>query len=291
MLKIGSHVSMAAPDYLVGSVNEALSYQASALMLYTGAPQNAKRIPVSQLKVQQANDIWQKAGFEMDSMIIHAPYLINLANTVNPDTYQLGVNLLKTEILRTAAIGAKYIVLHPGAFLSATLPQGIEQIAKGLDTVLNETDAAVCVCLETMAGKGTEVGSRFEQLNQIISLSTNQDRLGVCLDTCHINDAGYDLKDFDHILDDFDASIGLNRLHVIHVNDSKNPMGAHKDRHANIGSGEIGFETLNGIVHHPRLDNQVFILETPKIGGQAPYGYEIAMLRKGEYTPIPLSED
>ncbi len=290
MLKLGSHVAMAAPDYLLGSVKEALSYKASALMFYTGAPQNSVRVPVSRLQAEPACRLWVESGYDLASMVVHAPYIINLANTVSPDTYQLGVNTLKSEIKRTAAIGARYLVLHPGAFLSATADQGVSSIAKGLDEVLAEGAEEVTVCLETMAGKGSEVGRTFEQLAQIIAQCHHKERLGVCLDTCHISDAGYDLTDSDQLIDDFSRVIPLDRLKVIHVNDSKNENGSHKDRHANIGYGTIGFAKLNGLVHNSRLADKIFILETPKIGGQAPYGYEIDMLRKGTFEPIPLSE-
>jgi len=281
---------MAAPDYVLGSVREALSYDASALMIYTGAPQNTIRIPVDRLKADQARQQWEQAGFEMDAMIVHAPYIINLANTVNLETYNLGVKVLAGEIERTRQIGARYVVLHPGASLTASPEQGLSQVAKGLDEVLDGRDD-VCVCLETMAGKGSEVGTSFEQLASIISRTSHGADLGICLDTCHISDAGYDLADADGILDNFDRILGLDRLKVVHVNDSKNPQGAHKDRHANIGQGQIGFEKINAFVHNPRLKDKIFILETPYIGGHAPYGYEIKMLREGRYEEIPLAAD
>ena len=287
MLKIGSHVSMSGPDYILGSVNEALAYRANALMLYTGAPQNSFRIPVERLKIEEGVAKWKDNGFDVNDMIIHCPYIINLANTLKPETFESGKEVLRREIDRTMAIGARYMVLHPGSSLTGDLDASLKQVADGLNQILKEDDDVV-ICLETMAGKGSEVGRTFEQVKTIIDNVKLKDKMGVCLDTCHIHDAGYDLTNFDNVLKEFDEIIGLKSLYVVHVNDSKNVMGAHKDRHANIGYGEIGFETLNNIVHHPLLDNIPMILETPYINSQSPYGYEIENFRNGEFREIPL---
>ncbi|NLY63236.1 MAG: deoxyribonuclease IV [Erysipelothrix sp.] len=283
MLKIGSHCGMNAPNYLLGSVEEALSYGANALMVYTGAPQNTRRQALDKCNIEAAHALMLEHNLDQHDLIIHAPYLINLANTKKADTFDLGVDLLKSEIERSIAFGAKYMVLHPGAHVGAGSELGIESIVKGLDLVNADNDQLV-IALETMAGKGTEVGRTFEEIAQIISKVQKPEMLGVTLDTCHINDAGYDLSDLDQVLADFDQIIGLDKLSVIHLNDSLNPIGSHKDRHANIGEGTIGFDNLARIVHDPRLAHVVKILETPYIDGNPPYDEEIKALRNAELS-------
>ncbi len=279
MIRLGSHVSMSAPDYVLGSVDEAISYDANALMLYTGAPQNFFRAPLSKLKITEAREKWLAQGFRMQDMIIHLPYIINLANTVKEGIYDMGKEVLLKEVERTQAIGAEYMVLHPGSSLNGDVEESLKQVARGINEVQQENDCGI-ICLETMAGKGSEVGRTFEQLKTIIDMIERKDHIGVCLDTCHIHDSGYDLTDFDQVLDEFDRVIGLNMLYVLHINDSKNVRGAHKDRHANIGEGEIGYETLYRIIHNPRLDDIPMVLETPYREGKAPYREEISMLLK-----------
>jgi len=275
---IGSHVSMSGKDMLLGSVKEALSYGANTFMFYTGAPQNTARKPISQLKIEEAKALMKENGIELDNVVVHAPYIINLGNTIKKETYELAVRFLKEEIERCEAIGATRLVLHPGAHVKAGDEAGLNQIIKGLNEVLSD-DQKVRIALETMAGKGSEVGRTFEQIQYIIEHVEKNHLLGVCLDTCHIHDGGYDLNDFDKVLDEFDRIIGLDRLLVIHVNDSKNVIGAHKDRHENIGYGYIGFDNLCKIVHHPKLKDVPKILETPYINKVAPYKEEIEMLR------------
>ncbi len=275
MIKLGSHVSMKKPDYLSGSVNEALSYNANAMMIYTGAPQNSFRVPVENLKIQQARKRWLENGHSMDDLIVHAPYVINLANTAKLETFEMGKRVLRNELIRSSAIGAKYLVLHPGSSLKDTLENGIDKVVEGLNEVLKE-GFDVTVCLETMAGKGSEIGYRFEHLAEIISRVDYP--LGVCFDTCHTWDSGYDLNNLDQILEEFDRIIGLDKLHVLHINDSKNVVGARKDRHANIGEGNIGFDILSNVVHHPLLKGKTMILETHYIDGLPPYKEEIKKL-------------
>ena len=282
---LGCHVQMKAPDFVEGSVKEALSYKADALMLYTGAPQNTKRRPVEEMHVSQARALMEENGIPMDRMIIHAPYIINPANSIKPEVAELAVEFLEKELQRTAAIGAKYMVLHPGSYTTADLETGIATAIRRLNAVSDYPENTV-VCLETMAGKGSEIGYRFEQIAQILEGVSHPVHFGVCFDTCHTNDAGYDLRDFDAVLDEFDHVIGLSRLHVIHLNDSKNAMGARKDRHANIGQGTLGFDLLRSIAANERIRDIPLILETPYIGGRPPYGEEIAMLRSGVYTPL-----
>ena len=287
MLLLGSHVGMSGKDMLVNSVKEALSYDANTFMVYTGAPQNTRRKDISELCIPQARKLMEEHN--MANFIVHAPYIINLANTVKPETYELAATFLAKEIERTAAMGATVLVLHPGAHVGAGAEAGIAQICKGLNEVLNE-DTPVFIALETMAGKGSELGKTFEEIKQIYDGVHKKDRLRVCFDTCHVNDAGYDLVgDYDGVFAKFDEVIGLDQIAVFHINDSKNPLGAHKDRHANIGEGEIGYDTLHRLVHDERFAQIPKILETPwrvidgegtKKNSAAPYKEEIAWLRE-----------
>ncbi|MCH7321104.1 deoxyribonuclease IV [Solibacillus sp. MA9] len=285
---LGSHVSMSGKKMLLGSSEEALSYGANTFMIYTGAPQNTRRKPIEELNIMKGLLHMQENG--MSNIVVHAPYIINLGNTTKPETFELGVNFLQEEIKRTAALEATQIVLHPGAHVGAGVDAGIAKIVEGLNEVLSQ-DYPVQIALETMAGKGTEIGRNFEELARIIDGVTNNERLSICMDTCHIHDGGYDIvNDFDGVLNEFDKTIGLDRLKVLHINDSKNVRGAAKDRHENIGFGEIGFDTLKYIVHHPQLMHLPKILETPFVGSDAknklaPYKHEIAMLRDGEFRP------
>ncbi|PMC39649.1 deoxyribonuclease IV [Bacillus sp. UMB0899] len=283
MLKIGSHVSMSGKKMLLTSSEEAVSYGANTFMVYTGAPQNTRRKKIEDLNIEAGQSHMKENGIE--EIIVHAPYIINIGNTTNPATFELGVNFLRSEIERTKAIGAKQIVLHPGAHVGAGADEGIRKIIEGLNEVL-EQDQEVQIALETMAGKGSECGRSFDELAKIIDGVTHNQHLSVCFDTCHTHDAGYDIvNDFDGVLKEFDSIIGLDRIKVLHINDSKNPMGSKKDRHENIGFGHIGFEALNRIVHHESLMNVPKILETPFVGEdkkykKPPYKFEINMFRE-----------
>ena len=285
MVKIGSHVSLSGKKMLLGSIEESIENGANCLMVYTGAPQNTKRRPIDEFRVDEAKELLAKNNISMDDVIIHAPYIINLANTTKPEVFELAVDFLRQEIKRVEEIGAKYIVLHPGAHVGAGEEAGLAQIVKGLDMVLTKVQTPI-ICLETMAGKGSELGTSFVQLAYIINNVKLPDKLGVCLDTCHINDAGYDETDFDKILDEFDKIIGLDRLKVIHVNDSKNPIASHKDRHANIGYGTIGFDKLIKIIYNPRINDVCKILETPFVNDRkdSPYRQEIAMIKNKKFV-------
>lgn len=286
MLKIGSHVSMGGKKMMLGSVEEALSYGANTFMIYTGAPQNTRRKEISGLNIDAAHTLMKENG--IDEFIIHAPYIINLANTLKPETYELAVNFLRLELARADAMGSNIMVLHPGAHVGAGVDAGIASIIKGLNEVL--TDETQClVALETMAGKGSEIGRNFEELAQIYDGVVKKDRLRVCFDTCHTHDSGYDIvNDFDGVIAHFDQVLGKDQIAAFHINDSKNPRGAAKDRHENLGKGYIGFDALNYIVHHPDFTDIPKILETPwipvdgdKKNTRAPYKEEIAMLRAG----------
>ena len=277
---------MSGKDMLLASVKEALSYGANTFMFYTGAPQNTRRKETSELKIEEAKALMKQSGIDIRNVVVHAPYIINLANTVKEETYELAVRFLKQELQRCADIGTSILVLHPGSHVQAGLEAGLNQIILGLNEVLKETPYQGKIALETMAGKGSEVGTTFDQLKYIIDHCDYPEKLGICLDTCHIHDAGYDLSNFDAILDEFDRVLGLENLLAVHLNDSKNVKGAHKDRHANLGHGEIGFDILNGVAHNERIKDVPKILETPFINQKAPYKEEITMLKNQTFTNI-----
>lgn len=287
---IGSHVSFKSKDQLVGSVNEAVSYGANTFMFYTGAPQNTNRSDIDDKLTKQAFELMKKGNINPDNVIVHAPYIINLAN--DGANYDFAIKFLKEEIKRVEKLNMKYLVLHPGSHVGLGVDAGIENIINALNIVLEE-DNDVYICLETMAGKGSEVGSSFEEIKRIIDGVKSRDKLRVCLDTCHINDAGYDLSDIDSLLDEFDKIIGLKFLACIHINDSKNEKGAHKDRHENFGIGSIGFDKLINLIYHPKLTNIPKILETPYIGESddakerlyPPYKFEIEMIKNKCFDP------
>ena len=285
-IKLGCHVGMAGKDMFLASAREAASYGANVFMLYTGAPQNTRRKDISNLNIDAGWEYAHEHG--IDEIVVHAPYIINLANTVKPETYELAVEFLEKEIARTAAMRSRILVLHPGSHVNAGAEAGIAQIIKGLNTVLEKNDDDVFIALETMAGKGSEIGRSFEEIKAIFDGVDKKDRLMVCFDTCHVNDAGYDIVNhYDDVFAEFDKVIGLDRIAVFHVNDSMNPLGAHKDRHANIDNGTIGYDTLHRLVHDERFADIPKILETPWLceEGSAkktipPYKEEIAWLRK-----------
>ena len=282
-LFLGSHVSMSGPDYYLGSVKEALSYGSNTFMFYTGAPQNTIRLPLEKLKIEEGRQLIKSSGLDESKIVVHAPYLINIANQLNEENYELSKRQLLNELKRTYAFGPKVLVLHPGSHVKTGVENGIDSIVNALDEVLSDDGTDVKIALETMAGKGSEMGTSFNELKEILNRLKFPERVGICMDTCHIDDAGYDVKNIDNILKEFDSIIGLDKLLVVHVNDSKNPLGAHKDRHENIGYGFLGFETLYKVVHHPLLKGIPMILETPYFEGNPPYKKEIEMLRVGRF--------
>lgn len=285
-IKLGCHVGMAGKEMFLASAKEAASYGANVFMLYTGAPQNTRRKDISELNIEAGWEYARQHGIE--EIVVHAPYIINLANTVKPETYELAVEFLEKEIIRTAAMRSRIMVLHPGSHVNAGVEAGIAQVIKGLNTVLNQNDDDVYIALETMAGKGSEVGRTFEELKAIYDGVDKKDRLRVCFDTCHVNDAGYDIVNhYDEVFEEFDKVIGLDQIAVFHINDSMNPLGAHKDRHANIDKGSIGYETLHRLVHDERFIDVPKILETPWLAEECsdkktkpPYKEEIEWLLK-----------
>ena len=289
-MKLGSHVSMSGKDMLLGSAKEAVSYGADTFMFYTGAPQNTRRRDISELNIGPAWEYMKEHG--IDQIIVHAPYIINLGNTVKPETVSLATEFLSKEIERTQACRSQILILHPGAHVGAGAEAGTAQIIKGLNEVLS-ADTGCFIALETMAGKGSEIGRSFEELARIYDGVKYNSKLRVCFDTCHTSDSGYDIiHHFDDVMDEFDRILGKEQIAVFHINDSKNKPGAQKDRHENTGFGHIGFDALNYIVHHPDFQDIPKILESPYVPSPtlpkksyAPYKYEIDMLRKGVFNP------
>ena len=289
-MKIGSHVSMSGKDMLLGSAKEAVSYGADTFMFYTGAPQNTRRKDISELNIEPAWEYMNAHG--IDGIIVHAPYIINLGNTVKPETFSLAVEFLAKEIERTISCRSHTLILHPGAHVGAGTEAGTAQIIKGLNEVLT-ADTDCVIALETMAGKGSEIGRTFEELARIYDGVVHNEKLRVCFDTCHTSDSGYDIiHHFDDVINEFDHILGKEQIAVFHINDSKNVPGAAKDRHENIGFGQIGFDALNYIVRHPDFEDVPKILETPWIPSPddrkksyPPYKHEISMLRKGVFDP------
>lgn len=279
---IGSHVSFNKNTQLLGSVKEALSYNATTFMFYTGAPQNTMRYKVDKELTNKAIELMKEKGIDYSKVIVHAPYIINLANRTDENKFLFSVNFLKQEIERCYDLGIKYMVLHPGSHVKEGVDTGIKNIIDGLNLILE--NSPVTILLETMAGKGSECGRSFEEIKRMIDGVENKDRIGVCLDTCHLNDAGYDMSNFDKVLALFDEIIGLSYVHCIHINDSKNTLSSHKDRHENIGYGTIGFENLIHIIYHEKLKEIPKILETPYIDKKAPYKEEIEMILKKEFN-------
>ncbi|WP_096188379.1 deoxyribonuclease IV [Evansella halocellulosilytica] len=284
---LGSHVSMSGKKMLLGAGEEAASYGATTFMIYTGAPQNTRRKPIEELNIEAGKVFMDENG--LSNIIVHAPYIINIGNTQKPETFELGVNFLKSEVDRTEALGAKQIVLHPGAHVGAGADEGIKKIIEGLNEVI-DPNQDVQIALETMAGKGSECGRSFDELAKIIDGVTHNEKLSVCFDTCHVHDAGYDIiHDLDGVLKQFDDIVGLDRLKVLHINDSKNECGARKDRHENIGFGHIGFDALERVLYHEAFDQTPKILETPYVGTdkknkKAPYKLEIEMIRNRKFN-------
>lgn len=290
---IGSHVSMSGKEMLLNSAREAASYNANVMMVYTGAPQNTRRKPIEELNVEAGKAFMKDNGIE--EVVVHAPYIINLANTTKEGYIDFAIEFLKEELKRAEAVGANQVVLHPGSHVGAGVDVGLNQIIYGLNQVLTK-DQKVQIALETMAGKGTELARTFEEIARIIDGVTYNEHLSVTFDTCHVHDAGYDIKhDLSGVLTHFDKTVGLDRIKVLHVNDSKNPIAAHKDRHENFGFGEIGFDALMNVINVPEFKNLPKILETPWIKAEdkvqiAPYKKEIEMIRSGKFDAHWIEE-
>ena len=292
---IGSHVSF-GKEQLYASVKEAVSYQANTFMFYTGAPQNTIRKEIDINLVKKAQELMSANNIDINSVICHAPYIVNPASNdlIKQD---FAVSFLQEEIRRCSLMGVTKMVLHPGSAVNETREDGLNNIVRVLDRVL-DNPYDVKILLETMAGKGNECGINLEEINYLIKNVKDNTKLGVCLDTCHLNDSGVDIASFDKYLDDFDNLIGLERIGCVHVNDSKNPIGSHKDRHENIGLGTLRFDNLLKVINNPRLEKIPFILETPYVCREdnekekiyPPYRFEIAMLRNQVFNENLLAD-
>jgi len=282
MLLIGCHVNFNKESQVLGCLEQALEYDADTFMFYTGAPQNTVRGPIKLEKVEQAKKKMEEKGLDYSKVVVHAPYIINLANNKDETKYDFSISFLKQELKRCEQLGVFNIVLHPGSHVGLGTEVGIQNITNALNEVLKESN--VCILLETMAGKGTEIGS-LDEIKEIIDHIDQKEKIGVCLDTCHLNDAGYDIENFDSLLDEVEKKIGLSYVKCIHINDSKNPKSSHKDRHENFGFGTIGFDILLSIIENKRLSGIPKILETPYVDRTyAPYKYEIEMIRKRKFN-------
>ena len=270
-------------EQLLGSVKQAISYGANAFMFYTGAPQNTIRKELNLDLKDQAYKLMESSGIEIKNVICHAPYIVNLANRKDEDKWNFSINFLKQELIRCQALGIEYIVVHPGSAVGLEVEVALKNIADALNFIIE--DDSPMILLETMAGKGTECGKTLEELKEILD-QVNSDNIGICIDTCHLNDAGYKMNEFDLFLNEFDKIIGLEKIHCIHVNDSKNEFGTHKDRHENIGIGTIGFDTLCKIVFNEKLKDVPKILETPYVEKlYPPYKFEIDALKSHTFNP------
>lgn len=294
-MTIGSHVSFSS-EQLLGSVKEALSYGANTFMFYTGAPQNTIRKSIDKKLLEEAKSLMLQNNIDINNVVCHAPYIVNLAND-DEAKYNFSINFLKNELSRCEEIGIKYLVLHPGSSVGIEKNRALDNIIFALNKIITSSTKTM-ILLETMAGKGTELGCTLEEIKYILDGISEKDKIGVCLDTCHLNDAGYDMANFEEFLNEFEEKVGLKYVKCIHINDSKNPLNAHKDRHANIGYGTIGFDNILKIISNERLKDIPKILETPYIGDTdddkkrlyPPYKMEIAMIKTGKFNPT-LMED
>lgn len=283
MLILGSHVGFKKDTQVLGSLKEALSYGANTFMFYTGAPQNTARYPIQDELTLEALTLMKEHNIDYSKVIVHAPYIINLCNE---EKFEFSVNFLTEEVNRCNQLGVKYLVLHPGSHVGLGIEKGIENIVKGINMVFTNVgkENNIIILLETMAGKGSEVGSKLEEIKAIIDGVEDKDHIGVCLDTCHLSDGGYDIENFDEFLNNFDELIGINKIGCVHVNDSKNEKGSHKDRHENFGFGNVGYDTLINIIYNERLENVPKILETPYVDKDyPPYKYEIEMIKNKKF--------
>jgi len=281
-MKIGANVSIAGTG-LLAAIEETISYNANAFMIYTRSNRGGKARAITEFHIEEAKELMSKHGISLEHGVVHAPYTINLGGEERART--IGKEILKEEIKRAEALGIPNVVFHPGAHVKQGVEVGIQNIIDSLNEILTG-DEKVTLCLETMAGDGSKVGNSFEEIAQIIAGVEESKRhiMGVCMDTCHNFSYGYDIvNDFEGVIEHFDQTVGLDRLKVLHLNGSKFPLGAKKDRHANIGASDeyIGKETLKKIANHSVFQHIPVILETPF--GQ--YTEEIKYLR-GEVATL-----
>ena len=283
---LGSHVSFDSKEQLLKSVKESISYGANTFMFYTGAPQNTQRCMLDDGLTYKAYELMKENGFNTEKIICHAPYIVNLANDLDESKYDFSINFIKQEVSRLESLGLKYLVLHPGSSVGIERSHALFNISNGLNKILYP-GCNVTILLETMAGKGTECGVNIEELKTIIDSVDLKENIGICLDTCHLNDSGVDISKFDDYLDEFDKVIGLEKIKCVHINDSKNETGMHKDRHENFGFGTIGIDNLINVIYNERLKDVPKILETPYVGDKKsypPYKFEIEMIKNKKFN-------
>ncbi len=272
MLQIGSHLS-ASKGYLAMG-KQAVKLGATTFAFFTRNPRGGSAKAIQEQDV--AAFLTYAQEHQIQKIVAHAPYTLNLCSA-DPSIREFAKNTLADDLVRMEYTPHQFYNFHPGSHVKQGVEVGIAQIAEALNAVL-KPEQTTTVLLETMAGKGSEVGRTFEELRAILDRVDLQEKMGVCLDTCHVWDGGYDIVDhLDAVLEEFDTVIGLERLHAIHINDSKNPMGSHKDRHEKIGEGTIGLDAMVRIINHPQLRQLPFVLETPN--DDAGYAAEIALLR------------
>ena len=279
---IGSHVSF-GKDQLLGSAKMAASYGANTFMFYTGAPQNTIRADINDNLIDRAKEFMQENNIDINNVICHAPYIINLANKEKVESWNFSITFLKNEISRITKMGINYIVVHPGNALKLDKMEALANISEAINYIIYENTLPM-ILIETMAGKGSECGVNLYELKEIYNNINLKDKVGFCLDTCHLNDSGVDIAKFDDYLIEFDNEIGIDKIKCIHINDSKNIIGVHKDRHANIGYGTIGFDNLINVIYNPKLKDVPKILETPYINDYPPYKFEIDMIMSKKFN-------
>ncbi|MBQ4628708.1 MAG: deoxyribonuclease IV [Clostridia bacterium] len=272
MFTIGCHLS--ASDGFDAMAKTALSIGANTFQYFSRNPRGSKARPLDLNDIEKYKKTAAENGISV--VLCHAPYTMNACSS-NPGLRDLAREMMTDDLARLSHIPGALYNFHPGSHTGQGMDVGIEQIAQTLNSVLTP-DISTPVLLETMAGKGSEVGGRFEELARIIEKTELSDKLGVCLDTCHIRDGGYDIsEDLDAVIETFDKIVGLSRLRAIHLNDSMNPVGSHKDRHQKLGEGTLGIETIKAVINHPKLRDLPFFLETPnELDG---YAKEIALLK------------
>lgn len=272
MLNIGCHLSISKGYEYMGK--EALKINANTFQFFTRNPRGGKIKELNKEDIDKLLKIMQENNFA--KILAHAPYTMNLCSD-KEDIREFAKNMMKEDLERMEYLPGNMYNFHPGSHVGQGVEKGIEYIVKALNEVLTEEQNTI-VLLETMAGKGTEIGRSFEELKTIMDKVKLKDKLGICLDTCHINDAGYDVSNIDKVLEEFDKIIGLKYLKAIHLNDSMNERGSHKDRHQKIGEGTIGIKNIEKIINNPILKKLPFYLETPNdLDG---YAKEIELLRK-----------
>lgn len=273
MFTIGAHVSIAKGFKKAAQIS--VDIGANTFQFFSRNPRGGNAKEFNEKDMDAFQKIREENNF--GKLLAHAPYTMNLA-AANEDTYEFAKMVIREDVKRMDSIGVEYICFHPGSHVGGGVEEGTRKIIEGLNQAITG-DENITVLLETMSGKGTEIGRSFEEIRAIIDGVEHNERIGVCMDTCHIFSAGYDIvNDLDGVLDEFDRVIGLDRLKIIHLNDSMMPFGKNKDRHAGIGEGEIGMKALLEVVNHPKLRDIPFFLETPY--DDEGHGREIAMLKE-----------